>query len=78
MKFPVEVIDILQEGEWSGRDLRAKLNEGKRWWQRWSSVGFYGLMARMEDAGFITCRTDYRRVGNYFVKTWFYRARYQG
>lgn len=41
-------------GVLSGSELRARLNGGTPWWRFWarySGVGFYSLMARLEDWG---------------------------
>jgi DNA-binding PadR family transcriptional regulator len=52
------VLNLLRahDGVLVGRDLRAMLNHGKWWWQRWSGSGFYTLMARLEDAGLVRGR----------------------
>ena len=37
----------------SGAELRAILNKGKWFWQRWTTASFYLLMAKLEDAGIV-------------------------
>lgn len=45
-----EVIRILTEkGSMFGADLRRELNRPRRWWRRYSTAGFYVLMAKLED-----------------------------
>lgn len=41
------------EHEISGRELRCRLNEGRRWWWRWTAAGFYQMISDMIKGGFI-------------------------
>lgn len=33
----------------SGRELRRRINAGRWWWAKWSAVGFYAVMADLEN-----------------------------
>lgn len=53
-RYEDRVLSILrQNGMMSGRDLRRALNRSQPWWRQWSDVGFYRLMAQLEDCGVV-------------------------
>lgn len=62
--------------EWvSARDLRARVNEGKWFWQRWSLVGFHSAMSRLKYTGFVECRQEADTVEGEPIVRWYYRRR---
>lgn len=52
-RYATEVRGLLTHGPMPARKLRAALNVGRPWWNRWSVFGFYRLMMELEDARLI-------------------------
>jgi len=48
-----KVLDLLEQREMTGKELRAKLNEGMYFWQKYSGIGFYAMMDGMCQAGLV-------------------------
>ena len=58
-----EVLEILKGRDWmTGQELRAALNRGKWFWNRWSHAGFYNLTYAMIEAGLIDGRCEHRVI----------------
>jgi len=51
-----EILLILGDDEFSGRELKDVYNRGKSWWRRKSGPGFYLMMWNLEDEGYIVSR----------------------
>lgn len=69
------VLGILLDAERSGRELRERLAD---FGVRKSGPGFYQLMARLEDAGFVTGRYRQEVVEGQILRERFYRIRSAG
>lgn len=66
---------ICSNGETSGRKLRHILNEKyKHWWQKWSGPGFYAMMARLVDDGWLKENIVDLKLKGINVKEWTYKA----
>src|SRR5262245_15817688 len=63
------ILRELLDGELSGRDLRAALNKHGA---RKTLAAFYQLMARLEDAKFVTGRSETSRIDDVTITTRFY------
>jgi hypothetical protein len=70
------VLSILGNDWVQARHVRAALNEGRSFWSRWSVVGFFRLMTKLQDAGLV--EFEYREivVANTPVKQRWYRRKY--
>ncbi len=47
------VLSVLGTNWVQARHVRAALNKGRLFWSRWSVASFYGLMAKLQDAGVV-------------------------
>lgn len=56
MRYAPEIAKVVGPDWRPAKSIRAHLNAGRWWVNRWSPAGFYWLMARAEDAGLVEFR----------------------